>query len=120
MTTNTLPPDSTKSEKTKKLIDREPGFLEKLSLLSLIIPFVSGFIYLFYPSFPTEGFFFFFSLPLFIFLPIASIFALIVQFYRDYKEYPLTSIRELILTLSGFALIINCLFWVIGLMLNER
>ena len=117
MTTNTLPPDSTKPEKTKKLIDREPGFLEKLSLVSLIIPLVIGFISLFFPK---ANAFFFFSLPLFIFLPIASIFALIVQFYRDYKEYPSTSIRKLILTLSGFALMINCFFWLIGLMLNER
>jgi len=117
MTKNTLSPDSIKSEKAKPLIGREPGLLEKMSLLSLIIPLVIGFIYLFLP----EGVsFLFFSLPLFVFLPIASIFALIVQYYRDYKEYPLTSIRELILTLSGFALIINCLFWLIGLMMNER
>ena len=117
MTTNTLPPDSTKPKRTEHLIDKEPGFLEKWSLLSLIIPFVIGLIYLF---FPRLNFFFFFSLPVFIFLPIASIFALIVQFYRDAKEYPLTSMRELILTLSVFALIINCFFWLFGLMMNEH
>src|SRR5689334_6507980 len=112
MKTNTLPPDSSKSEKTKPLIGKEPGFLEKLSLVSLVIPLVIGFIYLFFPK---GDFFFFFSLPLFIFLPIASLFSLLVQFYRMAKEYPLTSLRELILTLSVFALIINGFFWVIGL-----
>ena len=114
---HSLPPDSIKSEKAKPLIGREPGLLEKVSLLSLIIPLVVGFIYLFLP----EGVsFLFFSLPLFVFLPIASIFALIVQYYRDTKEYPLTSIRELILTLCGVAIIINCFFWLIVLGINAK
>jgi hypothetical protein len=117
MTKNTLPPDSTKSEKAKPLIGREPGLLEKLSLLSLIIPLVIGFIHLFFSK--GDDFFFFF-LPLLIFLPIASIFALTVQFYREAKKYPTTPIRYLILILSTVALTINCLFWSIGLMIHYK
>jgi len=117
MKTKTLQPDSIESRKIKPPIDKAIGFLEKLSILLLIIPLVVGFIYLFFPK---GSFFFFFSLPLFIFLPIASLFALIVQFYRMSKERPSTSMRELILTIIAFALIINCCFWLVVLGQNQH
>ncbi len=117
MTTNTLPPDSTSSEVTEARIKKAADFLEKLSLFLLIVPLVVVLIYLFVPK---GDFFFFFSLPLFICLPIASLFALLVQFFRTVKEYPPTSLRELILTISVLALIINSFFWLFGLMQNEH
>ncbi len=106
MTNNELTPNI--AEKAKSLIDKAPDSLEKLSLSLLII-------FCIVPIFDIillgGQLFFLFTFPLLVLLPIASLFAILVQVYITVKKYPATRRRVFIVAFSIITLLISGMCW---------
>ena len=117
MTNNEAKPDSNISQKSQSLIEKAPVVLEKLSLLFLIIVCI---VPVFDIILLRGQLFFLFTFPLLVLLPIASLFAILVQIYMTVKKHPATSRRVQIFAFSIITLLTSGMCWGLAYMQSNH